>query len=78
MARQFSKGERIRVLDDNGRTGLIEYLGTVDSVTQTGVVVILDADPAKIFRMNMMGGFEKPHRNLIVRRFFNFGEIEKV
>ena len=72
----FTKGNRVKVIRDNGRTGLIEYHGTVDSVNQLGVIVILDADPALRHRMNMIGGFALPRPP--IRRFFNFGDIEKV
>lgn len=76
MTPPFAKGERIRVLKDNGKTGLIDYVGVVDSVTQTGVIVILENDPLLRFRMNQAGGFERARPP--IRRFFNLNEIEKI
>ena len=78
MIPPFAKGDRIKVLDDNGRLGLIEYQGMVEAVTQQGAIVILDADPANRFRLNMTAGFTKPHKDLVVRRFFMFKDIEKL
>lgn len=78
MQAPFAKGERIRILEDNGRDGIVGFEGIVDSVTQSGVVVILDNDPATQFRMYNFGGFEKPHPNRIPRRFFQFNAIEKI
>lgn len=75
----FARGERVRILKGTGRTAAFDgFEGTVDGITNIGVIVILDADPAKIFRMNMLGGFVKPHKDLVVRRFFNLHEIEKI
>ena len=79
MTPPFARGERVRILKGTGRTAAFDgYEGVVDGVTQTGVIVILDVDPAHRFRMEMAGGFEPAHQNLVVRRFFNLHELEKI
>jgi len=67
----------VRVVRDNKRTGIVEFIGTVDSIVQTGVVVILDNDPAIMFRVTPFDTFE-PLKRPIVRRFFGFNDIEKI
>ena len=74
----FARGERVRVIKDNGRSFLIGYEGRVDSVTQSGVVVILDDDPVLSFRMYTPNGFVRAAPGLVVRRFYQLGEIEKL
>lgn len=75
----FAKGERVRIIKGTGRTAAYDgFEGTVDAVTQFGVIVILDADPANKFRTEMQGGFTPPHPDLVVRRFFNLHELEKI
>ena len=74
----FAKGERVRVIKDNGRDNLVGYEGRVDSTNQSGVVVVLDSDPVLSFRMYTPNGFVRAAPGLIVRRFFYLGEIEKL
>ncbi len=74
----FFKGQRIRVLRDNGRDGIVGYEGVVDRLTQSGVVVILEDDPALKFRMYMKLGFQKSPTRAPVMRFFQMDELEPV
>ena len=75
---QFAKGERVRVLRDNGRDGIVGFLGTVDQITQSGVVVVLDADPAMKFRMYTPNGFPRYRPGVVIRRFFLLNDLEKL
>lgn len=75
----FAPGERVRIIKGNGRTAAFDgFEGTVDALTQFGVIVIMDSDPANRFRTTMGGGFTPPHPDLVVRRFFNLHELEKI
>ena len=79
MMPPFTKGERVRIVVGSGRTASFDgFEGTVDGITDIGVIVVLDNDPANKFRINMAGGFTKPSADLIVRRFFHLFEIEKI
>ena len=73
----FSRGERVRIVEDNITRGVSGFEGTVDQVTELGVVIILDSDPATMFRIAPNDRFEKLDRP-IVRRFFQFNEIERI
>lgn len=72
----FDLGQRIRVLKDNGRRGLVGLEGSVEQVAVTGLVVKLDADPGNRHRLNMIGGFELPV--VPVLRFFLTHEVESL
>lgn len=78
MIPPVSAGQRVKIIRDNGRDGIVGFTGTVDFVTPSGAVVILDNDPAKKFRMYMLGGFDPPGKLVVVRRFFYFGNIERL
>ena len=73
----FAKGNRIVVVEDNGRNGLLGLEGVVDLVTQTGIVVILENDPAIKHRVNPDDSFFELNRP-IVRRFFLLNQIKKI
>lgn len=75
MEPPFSRGDRIRLLRDNGRTQIIGFEGTVDQVTQLGAIVILDNDPFDTFHAasDRYGPI-----NRVTRRFFQFNEIERI
>ena len=77
MISPFARGERIRVLQDKGSNLLVGLEGVVDSVNTAGVAVILENDPASNFHVNMT---DRPGiiKDRVVRRFFYFGEIEKI
>ena len=72
----FAKGMRIRVLKDNGRDNLVGFEGVVDLMTPSGVVVILENDPAEKFRMYNLHGFTR--QTATVRRFFYPYEVKLV
>ena len=78
MRPPYFKGQRIRVIEAHPRSGVLGFLGTVETLTPTGVVVIIDNDPALTHRMIQIGGFTKPDPNRVVRRFFKLNEIEAV
>mgnify|MGYP007117381450 CR=1 FL=1 len=71
----FARGERIRVKDDNGRRPISEFEGTIDQVTQQGVIVTLDNDPLNTFHAQ---GDRYGPLNRVVQRFFQFCDIEKI
>lgn len=72
----FARGERVRISDGVGRGHVAGFEGTVDMVTNSGVVVILDSDPATQFRVTAFDTFQPLNR--IVKRFFQFNELEKL
>jgi hypothetical protein len=71
----FARGTRIRVLEDNGRRGLVGLEGIVVQSIPGSVVVELEDDPMLRFRAEMPGGFEKPIRP--PQRHFRVTEVER-
>lgn len=71
----FTRGTRIRVIEDNGTRGLIGLEGVVVGAFPGSVVVKLDFDPLLCFRGNQHGGvvFNKDPR-----RHFRVTEVERV
>jgi len=69
-------GTRIRVIRDNGRSGLRGLEGVVVQSIGGGVVVKLDGDPARRFRVSQAGGFATPSRHPL--RFFRVTEVERI
>ena len=79
MSAPYAKGERVRILKGTGRTAAYDgFEGTIDAIVMLGVIVILDSDPAHDFRMSQVAGWEKASKGLVVRRFFNLHELEKI
>lgn len=83
LPRLFDPGDRVVVLRDNGRDCLVGHQGVVEQVNQSGVVVVLDNDPAKSFRMYNQFGFDPNPRsarsqNWVIRRFFRLDEVQKI
>lgn len=72
----FSRGERIRVLKDNGRRGLVGLEGKVVQTIPGSVVVELDADPLLLVRANQLGGIARTLQT--PRRHFRVTEVERV
>lgn len=72
----IAAGTRIRVLEDNGRRGLVGLEGVVVQSLAGFVVVELDNDPALRHRVDMAGGYERPQRK--PRRHFRVTEVERV
>jgi len=72
----FARGTRIRVLEDNGKRGLLGLEGVVVQSAPGSVVVILENDPLLSHRANMMGGIVN-HRTA-PRRHFRVTEVERV
>ena len=72
----FARGERVMISDGVGRGHVAGFKGTVDLVTNSGVVVILDSDPATQFRVSAFDRYEPLNR--VVKRFFQFNELEKL
>ena len=77
MLPPFARGERVRITDDVGRRHVAGFEGTVDMVTASGVVVILDNDPATQFRVSAFDTFQ-PLNRPVIRRFFHYNELEKL
>ena len=69
-------GSRIRVLEDNGRRGIVGLVGDVVQSYPGFVVVELDDDPMLRFRAAMPGGFVNPQRP--PKRHFRVTEVEKI
>jgi len=72
----IAKGERIRVLEDNGKRGLIGLEGVVVQSFPGSVVVELENDPLLRFRANMVHAFAPPNR--IPQRHFRVTEVERL
>lgn len=77
MSTIFVKGERIRIAKKVGRGYVTGFEGVVDMQVESGVIVILDNDPAVKFRIQASDGFA-PLNRPIIRRFFQLNEIEKI
>ena len=73
----YARGDRVKIKDGIGRSHVSGHEGVVDMVTDLGVVVILDADPASKFRVTAFDTFQ-PLRRPVVRRFFHLNELEKI
>lgn len=73
--RRYANGDRVRILRDNGRDGIVGYEGRVVLVVPSGVVVVIENDPALRFRMYNTG-FARPRP--IIRRFFYPGDVEYI
>jgi len=71
-----SKGQRVRILKDNGRDNIVGYEGTITCLSPSGFVVELDDDPALYFNMYNAGGMVRPPKNHRVLRFFYPCEVE--
>ena len=74
---QFVRGDRVRITPGVRRGHVAGMEGVVDQQVQSGVIVILDNDPALKFRMTMVSSVLPP-KGHVVRRFFRLGEIEKI
>jgi hypothetical protein len=72
----FTRGTRIRVLKDNGKTGLVGLVGVVVQAHPGSVVVELDNDPMLFFRTQMVSGFADPGKSPL--RHFHASEVERV
>ena len=72
----YYAGQRIKVLKDNGRDGIVGFEGEVVQNSPSGVVVTLVNDPAEQFRMYIMGGFPRHRPGVRILRFFQIDEIE--
>ena len=72
----FARGTRIRVLEDNGRRGLVGLEGVVIQSFPGSVVVELENDPLLRHRAEMASGFalSKSHP----QRYFRVTEVERV
>lgn len=71
----YARGTRIRVLEDNGRRGLVGLEGVVVQSIPGYVVVELENDPATRHRVDMAGGFTRPRR--APKRHFRVTEVER-
>lgn len=71
----FARGTRIRVVQDNGRRGLIGLEGVVVQSLPGAVVVELENDPAVRHRVTMDGGISVPRRRPL--RHFHVTEVER-
>lgn len=71
----YARGTRIRVLEDNGRRGLVGLEGLVVLSLPGYVVVELENDPALRHRVEMEGGFTRPRRT--PKRHFRVIEVER-
>lgn len=71
-------GQRIRVLRDNGRDGIVGFEGTIRMLSPSGVVVELDNDPALGRNMYNPGGFARTPREHQVLRFFYPYQVELI
>ena len=69
-------GTRIRVLEDNGKRGIVGFEGVVKQSFAGSVVVELDDDPMMKFRAEMPGGFVNPTRPPL--RHFRVTEVERI
>ena len=72
----IAKGTRIRVLEDNGRRGLVGLEGVVVQSLPGSVVVELENDPLLDFRATQAGGYERPRRQ--PQRHFRVTEVERI
>lgn len=72
----YAKGTRIRVLEDNGRRGLVGLEGVVVQSLPGFVVVELENDPALRHRVEMEGGITRPRRRPL--RHFRVTEVERI
>lgn len=71
-------GQRVRVLRDNGRDNIVGFEGTIEMLSPSGVVVVLDNDPALGRNMYNPGGIVRPPSNHRVFRFFYPYEVEVI
>lgn len=72
----YTRGTRIRVLEDNGRRGLVGLEGVVVQSFPGYVVVTLENDPAIRHRVEMDGGITRPRRTPM--RHFRVTEVERI
>jgi hypothetical protein len=72
----YARGTRIRVLEDNGRRGLVGLEGVVVQSIPGFVVVELENDPAIRHRVEMDGGFSSPRRTPL--RHFRVTEVQRI
>ena len=72
----FARGTRIRVLEDNGRRGLVGLEGVVVQSSPGFVTVELENDPLLRHRMYQAGGFATTRKQ--PRRHFRVTEVERV
>jgi len=77
MPPPYYVGQRVRIIQSHTRalTALVGHEGVVDSVPQSGVIVILDNDPGHHFRVNQMMNYESLQPRTI-RRFFLLNDVE--
>jgi len=72
----YVRGTRIRVIEDNGRRGLVGLEGVVIQSNPGSVIVELEHDPMLRFRMEMQSGFARPSKPPL--RHFRVTEVERV
>lgn len=72
----FAKGTRIRVVEDNGRRGLVGLEGVVVQSFPGSVVVELENDPLLRFRANQNVGFVRSQKT--PQRYFRVTEVERI
>jgi hypothetical protein len=79
MPAPYYVGQRVRVIRSHTRalSALVGHEGVVDSVPLSGVIVILDSDPAHNFRVNQMMNYESLQPR-VIRRFFLLNDVEPV
>lgn len=72
----YGKGTRIRVVEDNGRRGLVGLEGVVVSSMPGSVTVVLENDPVLSHRVIQRLGFGMARGP--IRRHFRVTEVERV
>ena len=79
MSPTFYVGQRVRVRESGTRAlfAFAGHEGTVDSVPDSGVIVILDHDPALTHRISQLQNYT-PLQPRVIRRFFLLNDIEPV
>ena len=75
--RQFTRGDRVRIAKNVNLDHFAGFEGTVDQQVQSGVIVILDSDPATNHRVSPFDTFQ-PLNRPVIRRFFQLNEVEKI
>jgi len=75
----FFVGQRVKVKPGGNRRDDVDgFVGTVKGICQSGLIVVLDSDPARNFRMYLPTGWEKTRPNVVIRRFFFPCDLEPI
>lgn len=74
----YGVGSKVRVVQDNDRSGLLGHVGTVRRINEAGVSVEFESDPARRFRSSMILNFSPLDPNRRIWRFFGFNDVEVV